>query len=353
MNTALLLLPLLLSAPGGAGNKEPARVEYKGWFSNPAFSADGKTLAYARLASLGPQDRTAPTQIVLWDVAAGKEARVFDGPKDDSLLTTFALSPDDKRASLVLWNTSLRLFDVPAGKEVAPAEKIKFVSQLQYSPDGTTLAWLRDGEVVLADAATAKVRSTFGKDEAGAVTTFAFGAGGKTIIAAHAPSKVTGTGKNPTVEHEVSFWAYDAATGKKLYRLGEAVKDTRLRLQGSPPHTVIVTADGKTAVLATTAGVTFCDATTGKIGHETATPWKQEANDPVRKLVLSANGQRLATVSAQGVVTIWDAAKGKELRRIETSSSLDHVVFSPDGRTLAITHQTPGRVGAVLLIYAL
>jgi WD40 repeat protein len=353
MKTALLLLPVLLSAPGGAGNKEPARVEYHGWFSNPAFSADGKTLAYARLAALGPQDRTAPTQIVLWDVAAGKEARVFDGPKDDSLLTTFALSPDGKRASLVLWNTSLRLFDVPAGKEVAPAEKVKFVSQLQYSPDGSTLAWLREGEVVLADAATAKPLHTLGKDEAGPVTTFAFAAGGKTIIAGHAPSKVTGTGKNPTVEYEVGFWAYDAATGKKLHQVGTTVKDTRLRLQGAPPHAVVVVADGKTAVLATTAGVSFCDAATGKQTRETATPWKQDANDPVRKLVLSPNGQRLATVSAQGVLTVWDAAAGKELRRIETGQSLDHVVFSPDGRTLALTHQTPGRVGAVLLIYGL
>ena len=55
--------------------------------------------------------------------------------------------------------------------------------------------------------------------------------------------------------------------------------------------------------------------------------------------------------SAKGVVTLWDLAAGKQMQRVETGQSLDHLALAPDGKTLAVTYQTPGMVGAVLLVY--
>ena len=50
----------------------------------------------------------------------------------------------------------------------------------------------------------------------------------------------------------------------------------------------------------------------------------------------SPDGRQLATGSDSGLVRRWDAATGKELRRLEGhSSSVTSVAFSPDGNTLA------------------
>src|SRR2546427_81318 len=109
-NDTKLLAALLLGwgllipeNPAVADGKPPVKVEFTGWFSNPVFTRDGKTLVYAQMAALPYGARTAPTQLIFWNVAAGKEARKLDGPADDSLLGPIALSADGKRLALGLW----------------------------------------------------------------------------------------------------------------------------------------------------------------------------------------------------------------------------------------------------------
>ena len=53
------------------------------------------------------------------------------------------------------------------------------------------------------------------------------------------------------------------------------------------------------------------------------------------------------------VIYLCEPATGKELGHFETGQSLDHVALSPNGKSLAVTYQTPGKVGAVMLIYGL
>jgi WD40 repeat protein len=337
-----------------AGADEPVKVEFPGWFSNPVFRTDGKTLVFARMESLPSGARTAPTQIVVWDVAGRKETRRQEGPADDSLLGQVAESPDGKRLALVLWNTAVRLWDLEAGKELARLEQSQGATHLQFTPDGRTLGWLRDDAIHLTDLSGKKSRQ-FGKEEGVRLTTLAFADGGKVVLCGQLRATDAGRpgeGKNRSFKYEIGYWAHAAEGGKKLYQVGETVSETRPRFSGSPAHELFVSADGKKVFLVGERGsLQVCDAATGKKTRDVPVPWKSAADDPVRKLALSGDGKVAALATARGVVAVWDLAAGKELRRVETGQSLDHVALSPDGKALAVSHQTPGRVGAVLLIW--
>jgi WD40 repeat protein len=350
-------LALAVVALALMGAEDPVKVEFPGWYSNPVFSADGKILAYGRMQSLPFGARTTPTQIILWDLGTGREMRRIEGPADDSLIGPLALSPDGKQIAIGMWNTAVRIWDVENGKETGRLGNSQGGQQVRFAPDGRTVGWLRNDEIYLADPATAKELQHIGKEANSRTTTFAFVDGGKTILSGHSQStdvSGAGAGKNRTLKHEITCWAREAASGKKLHQVGETIKETRGLFQGPPPHTMFVSADGQSVMLTGEGGnIQVCDVTTGKTTRDFPAPWKLPADDPLRQLAFSANGKVVAVTSAKGVVGVWDLAAGKELRRIETGQSLEHVALSPDGKTIAVTHQTPGRVGAVLLIYRL
>ncbi len=51
----------------------------------------------------------------------------------------------------------------------------------------------------------------------------------------------------------------------------------------------------------------------------------------------SPNGKQVATASTDGTVRIWDAAAGKEVRRLQVNNQAYSVAWSPDGNTLLYT----------------
>jgi WD40 repeat protein len=118
------------------------------------FDADGKTLTSVSRDS----SHTTPVRdwsdwsMRRWDVGAGKERAAFrQSPEGEVHLTAF--SPDGRLLATVNHEGTLRLFDVPAGKEVrswtVPTQtglidgKIKFarltLHDLVFSADGATL----------------------------------------------------------------------------------------------------------------------------------------------------------------------------------------------------------------------
>jgi WD40 repeat protein len=340
-----------------ADDKPPTKVEFKGWFSKPVFTADGKTLVYAQMAALPYGARTAPTQIVLWSVRAGKEIRRIDGPADDSLLGPIALSADGTRLAMGLWNTAVRIWDLDNGKEVGRPMGSQGAQHLRFTPDGRTVGWVRDGDIHLADAASAKELRRITKDADGPATAFAFLDDGKSVIAGYVQRKDVsgpGAGKNRTLQHDTSYWVRDAVSGKKVRPVGEAITETRKSLEGPPLAGLFVSADGKTVALAGDRGsIQICTAATGKKERDLPVPWKAQDNDPIRRLAFSGDLHVAAAGTAKGTITVWDLATAKELRRVETGQSIDHLTLAPDGKTLAVTYQTPGQVGAVLLIFRL
>jgi WD40 repeat protein len=351
------LLVFIVAGLAEAGDpKEPTKIEFKGWFSNPAFTADGKTLVYAQMAAIPYGARTGTTQVVVWNVAANKEARRFDGPADDSLIGPIALTPDGKRLALGLWNTAVRLLDVEGGKDLGRIEGSRGAQPLCFAPDGKTVAYLQNGEIHVADAATAKDLRHFGKEGDAPLGNVAF-LDGKTVLTVS--TKFTdvsppGTGKNRTFKHEITYTAWDATAGTKIGQVGEMMTQTRKSLEGPPLYSIFVTQGGKKIILASDrGGIEVCDVSTRKKEREIAAPWKTQENDHVRRLAFSANGEVVAAVTARGVISVCDLNTGKELHRIETGQNIDHVALSPDAKTLAVTYQIGGQVGAVMLIYQL
>jgi WD40 repeat protein len=89
-----------------------------------AFSPDGKTLA------------TAGAEVILWDVATGKEQSKLGQGRQEGFYV--ALSPNGRRLAASTHN-ALRLWDVAAGKEVQrwPGRAVS----VAFSPNGRWLAF--------------------------------------------------------------------------------------------------------------------------------------------------------------------------------------------------------------------
>jgi hypothetical protein len=91
-----------------------------------AFSPDGRS------ALSGSNDRT----LKLWDVPKGREIRTFAG---DGIITSLAFSPDGRSALSDGGNYTLKLWDVATGEEIRTfGAHTSYVIAVAFSPDGRT-----------------------------------------------------------------------------------------------------------------------------------------------------------------------------------------------------------------------
>jgi WD40 repeat protein len=77
---------------------------------------------------------------------------------------------------------------------------------------------------------------------------------------------------------------------------------------------------------------------------ENATPgpgrkiWEDARKNSITGVSFSPDGRLLATIGADNIIRILDAASGNEVRSLSTGSQIvSSVVFSPDGRELVVT----------------
>jgi WD40 repeat protein len=188
---------------------------------------------------------------------------------------------------------------------------------LALARDGKTLAVQADNlMVVLFDPATGKERVRF-KDHLppGAL--------------AHAPMSFLFTpdgrrviSATQGIDHFIRAW--DTESGKEIYKI-----DT-----GKPgPHNpagLALSPDGRTLYAAHgLVAIKVYDAANGKELRRIGEP-----NLDIVKLAVSPDGRRLAVIANE--VHIWDAASGKELGRLpRPAHNWTGLAFSPDGRMLA------------------
>lgn len=75
----------------------------------------------------------------------------------------------------------------------------------------------------------------------------------------------------------------------------------------------------------------------------TSSPWQAvqlahtmtKADEPMREIAISSDGQTIASGSVDGNVDLWAFQTGKRLRDFTARSRVASIAFSPDGQTLA------------------
>ena len=160
-----------------------------------AFTPDGQTLAISY-----PTDRAG--LIEMWDVTARKVRRRFGTELGANRM---AFAPDGKTVALARDNdATVRLYDVPTGKEMAQLRGIEWgASALAYSGDGTYLAAAGGGEnVLLWDTSTGRERKRF-KDHTHRIDALAISPDGKMLASG---------------DFEETIHVYDTASGEHIGR---------------------------------------------------------------------------------------------------------------------------------------
>lgn len=261
-----------------------------------AFSKDGRQIVTSDGA------RTAR----LWDAAAGKEVRRFEGHSNDIASVTF--SPDGR--FVMTLSEAVRLWETATGKEL-----LRFCAEgaarAAFSPDGRQVV-TGDGssQIALWDVPTGKELRRF-KVELDGVSV-AFSPDGRMIL-------VGGLGDVADDPDTTLAVLCDAANGQHVRRFKGPIEMV-LSVAFSP--------DGQQALTGSENGTArLWDVSTGKelrtlAGH----------SGPIGSVVFSPDGRKVLTGSTDKTTRLWDAASGKELCRLVSFLDGTWAVVDPEGR---------------------
>jgi RNA polymerase sigma factor (sigma-70 family) len=307
-----------------------------------AWSPDGRTLA------TGEYDEKVDAEYVrLWDAATGKERRHIRATW--GLTESLAFTPDGKTLISGGRDSVIRLWDAATGEDRSPAPGLDGpVWCLAVAPDGKTLAY-SDREVRLWDLAA---RRPAGALPGGHHWSFTFSPDGKALAG--------GSGENV-----VNVW--DVAGRRLLRRLETDVKKEGLKWVAY--YHVAFSPDGKRLAAcgrglggANKVGpvVRLWDLATGREAGRLECRGAEGYLSLEGGLAFSADGRVLAASgrsAGRDVVWLWDVASGKELTHRMAAlngppaegkpaprrfSIQPQVVFSPDGRLLAMSREPKG-----------
>jgi WD40 repeat protein len=262
----------------------------------------------------------------MWD-KTGKLLRTFKTAGPAPGFYHLGLSPDGKRVvcndtpvAAKVWEIDSDNPPVTLGGHTSPP------LYAAYSPDGKLVATGSDKELLLWDAEKLKLV----KKLATPAGWLAFAPDGKSILSAqHHPDR-------PLGNDVVTRWDLTTYEGKPLPPL--------TRLKGWPVYHL--SPDGKTLYSLVADGpdreqrVRAYDAASGK----ELFPLQAHIGQ-VRSVAFSPDGKRLASVSNDPGIRLWDVATGKAERVLPNEQGFWSVAFSPDGKRIAAGEQD----GAVVL----
>ncbi len=233
-----------------------------------------------------------------------------------------AFTPDGKM--LATCDGNICLWDTATGRRLREIEsRVVGNSPALFSPDGKVLAVTENGaDIVLFDPATGKLLRRLPGEGRGC----AFSPDGKRFVSS--------SGKGGAV----GLW--DTADWRPL-----------ALLRGHPDfvHGAAFTADGTLVTVGWANHVCRWDVTTGKLKGSLRLPLPEGRN-----ACLSPDGTALAvTPRDNGPATLWDTETGKKrcVLQGEGSAAQYGLTFSPDGRTLATDWGEPGGDRATISLW--
>jgi RNA polymerase sigma factor (sigma-70 family) len=296
-------------------------------YTNPirsvAFSPDGQLLASGC--------EYQPHQVILWQVASGKElrrlpekARPLPGMSDSVL--TIAFSPDGTTLATGDGHCNLRLWEVATGKMLRQLGEGRStrtytswhdggIQCIAFSPDGQKLAWGEDHRLRLWDTRSWQEIHQF-EGHRGAVCRVFLSSNGKTLV----------TGSD---DPQQRFLTWDLKSGQPLGQLqGQLYWIRNIDLS---PDRKILAANRFDRVLS------LWDTTTGKEIRRIELPLKKVLGTSLDRVAFSPDGKFLAGGEMEdNSIRLWETATGRELHKLEGHpGQVFCLAFAPDGKVLA------------------
>ena len=306
--------------------------------SNLVFSPDGQTLANGSGGT-----------IRFWDTVTGEQKAALTGLPEH--ISDLSFSPDGKTIVSVTWGGDICISDIITGKrkKTFTVRMTDNVFNIAFSPDGETVAiGSRDGNIYLSDLNTSKLkRKLTGHSED--VQRVVFSSDGKMLASSSYLDETvrlwdvrTGDQKHAVTGH--TAWVHSVAfnpdgkfvasgDGDGSMRFWDAETGLHLKTfkKGYEASGLVFSEDGKTLAYAEGLDIRLQDADTGEekmrlTGHE----WGMHS------MVLSPDGDILASGSEDTTIRLWDMHTGEHKRTLKGHEHRVYsVAFSPDGKTLA------------------